>query len=310
VNYFVGIDVGGTNIKFGAMSKNGKILVKRAVPIYEEDKTQEGTVKKIFYIVQFIKKIMGKNRCEGIGIGVPGFIDFNNGKITVSPNFPLWKDFPIISILKKNFREKINVDNDANAFAIGEGWMGSASGMKSFLGITLGTGVGGGIVLDGKIWRGEDGSAGEFGHITVEENGPPCNCGSKGCVEAYVSSYGLRRIAERIYGDKFSAIFKDDIPRELFNLAKNRDERAKRVFFEAGRKLGIGIATVGNLLNIEGVVIGGGIGRAFNFLLPGIKEELNIRLQPLPRKRLKILKSKLFERANLLGSVYPLIIED
>jgi glucokinase len=307
MNYFIGIDIGGTNIKFGAVSKNGKIIVEKSISIYDEDKTREGTVRKIFDIVHIVKKIMNKNRCEGIGIGVPGFIDFNNGKITVSPNFPHWKNFPLPRILKENFGEKISVDNDANAFAIGEGWMGSASGMKSFLGITLGTGVGGGIILDGKIWRGEDGSAGEFGHITVEENGPPCNCGSRGCVESYVSSYGLKRIAERIYGDEFNRIFKDDLPKELFSLARSGDERAKSVFFEAGRKLGIGIATVGNLLNIEGVIIGGGIGKAFRFLLPGIKEELKIRLQPLPRKRLKILKSKLFEKANILGAVYPLI---
>jgi len=307
MTYFIGIDIGGTNIKFGAVSKNGKILIKKSTPLREEDKTQEGTVKKLFEVVFHIKEAMGKNKCGGIGVGAPGFIDFKNEKITVSPNFPHWKDFPLPRILKENFEERINVDNDANTFAIGEGWKGSASGMKSFLGITLGTGVGGGIVLDGKIWRGEDGSAGEFGHITVEENGPPCNCGSRGCVEAYVSSYGLRRIAEMIYGDRFSAIFKDDVPKELFEFARNGDEKAKNVFFEAGRKLGIGIATVGNLLNIEGVIIGGGIGKAFRFLLPGIKEELKIRLQPLPRKRLKVLKSKLFENANLLGAVYPFI---
>ncbi len=306
-NYYIGIDVGGTNIKFGAITENGKIIFKKSVPIYEGEKTQEGSVKKIFEIVNYVKKNMGKNKCVGIGIGVPGFIDFNNGKITVSPNFPHWKNFPLISILKKNLKERINVDNDANAFTIGEGWMGSASRMRSFLGITLGTGVGGGIVIDGKIWRGVDGSAGEFGHITVEENGPPCNCGSRGCVESYVSSYGLKRIAERIYGQEFNRIFKDDLPRELFDRAKKGDERSKMVFLEAGRKLGIGIATVGNLLNIEGVIIGGGIGRAFGFLLPGIKEELVKRLQPLPRKRLKVLKSKLFEKANLLGAVYPLI---
>jgi glucokinase len=307
VVYFIGIDIGGTNIKFGAVSKDGEILIKKSLLLCEEDKTQKGIVRKISEIVSHIKNAMGKNRCGGIGIGAPGFIDFKNEKITVSPNFPHWKNFPLPRFLRENFKEKINVDNDANTFAIGEGWRGSASGMRSFLGITLGTGVGGGIVLDGKIWRGEDGSAGEFGHITVEENGPPCSCGSRGCVEAYVSSYGLKRIAERIFGNEFNLIFKDDIPRELFNLALNGDERARYVFWEAGRKLGVGIATVGNLLNIEGVIIGGGIGRAFRFLLPGIKEELKIRLQPLPRKRLKVIKSKLFERANILGAVYPLI---
>lgn len=308
MSYFIGIDIGGINIKFGAISKKGRILVQRSAKIYEEDKTEKGTVEKIIEVVKGVKKIMGKEECAGIGMGVPGFIDFINRRITVSPNFPKWKNFPLIDILKENFSERISVDNDANAFTLGEKWLGSASKMKSFLGITLGTGVGGGVVLDGKIWRGADGSAGEFGHITVEENGPPCSCGSRGCVESYVSSYGLKRIAQRIYGDEFEKIFRDDLPKELFKFAKNGDKRAKNVFFEAGRKLGIGISTVGNLLNIEGVIIGGGIGRAFEFLLPGIKEELNVRLQPLPRKRLKVLKSKLFEKANLLGAVYPFIV--
>lgn len=307
MRYLIGIDIGGTNIKFGAVSPEGEILLERSCPISEKDKTQNGTISKLVEIVNETKRMM-KGKCAGIGVGVPGFIDFKNEKITVSPNFPMWRNFPLPKILREVFSEKTSVDNDANAFAVGEGWRGSARNMKSFIGITLGTGVGGGVVLEGKIWRGEDGSAGEFGHITVDEDGPPCNCGSRGCVESYVSSYGLKRIAEKVYGESNPLIrCREDLPLKLHELAKKGDEKAKRVFFEAGKKLGIGIAIVGNLLNIEGVIVGGGIGRALHFLIPGIKEELNFRLQPLPRKRLKILKSALFERANIIGAVYPLL---
>lgn len=301
---YVGIDVGGTNIKAGIVTRGGMIIHRVIHKIRSDERTEEGIVFTIKRIVEEVEYKVGL-RCQGVGIGLPGFIDMARGIVTVSPNYPEWKNFPAKDMLKSALKRTIVLDNDANLFAVGEGWVGAGKRMKSFMGITLGTGVGAGIVLNHEVWHGADGSAGEFGHITVDPDGPLCRCGNKGCIESFVSSYGILRTAEQIYGKKFE-MDEAEVPKFIHQQALKGDKRAERTFELCGRMLGIGIATVANLLNLEGVIIGGGIGKAFRFLVKGIRKEM-LRAKPLPRNRLKILRSKLFEKANILGGAYQVI---
>lgn len=294
----ISVDIGGTNIKLGVIDSHGKVSDFRRVVIEEKDKTEKGIVR---VLTNLLIPWITKKDITKIGVSVPGFIDFELDLIVRSPNFPEWHNFPLRKVLEDIFNRQVLIENDANAFAIGEGWRGAGRGMNNFVGITLGTGVGGGIILDGKIWHGKRGAAGEIGHITVEPTGLKCNCGNQGCLEMYASASAVAREGTELLKKMGLNVSKNAKAREIFKLARKGNKKAIKIFNRVGYYLGIAIADMANVLNIDGVVIGGGMSNAWRFIEPAIKKEIAYRANPLSRKSLKILKSKLGDYSALFG---------
>jgi glucokinase len=220
----------------------------------------------------------------GIGIGVPGIIDMQTGLLRESPNLPGWANYPVRAEIERRLKTMVILENDANVAALGEQWLGAAKDYSDMAILTLGTGVGGGLVLGGAIWRGKNGMGGEFGHTTVEPDGQLCGCGNRGCLEAYASATAVVRMArEAIAKNGASALSRaassdpEFSAKSIYNLAIQGDEDARRIFRCVGRSLGIVLSTLVNSLNLPIYVIGGGVAGAWEAFSPAIFAELRRR---------------------------------
>jgi len=220
----------------------------------------------------------------GIGIGVPGIIDAQTGLVRESPNLPGFVDYPAGALIEQRLKTVVILENDANVAALGEKWLGAAKDYSDVAMLTLGTGVGGGLVMGGVIWRGANGMAGEFGHTTVEPEGYPCGCGNRGCLEQYASATAVVRLArEAIASNGASALARaahsdpEFSAKSIYNLAIQGDEDARRIFRYVGRCLGIVLSAMVNSLNLPIYVIGGGVSSAWEAFSPSIFEELRRR---------------------------------
>jgi glucokinase len=216
------------------------------------------------------------------------------GVVKLSPNIPCWKDYPARERLERVLGVRVRLDNDANCAAVAEGWIGAGRGTPSFLLLTLGTGVGGGVMLDGRIWRGESGRGGEVGHVVVEPDGSPCGCGSRGCLETVASSQGILRMASEA---GLSAGVE-----ELAILARSGDVRAASLFSRAGSALGIAIAGWLNTLDVHTIIIAGGVLPALDLIEPSIRAEVGERAYGLDRSALRILPASLGADAGIVGA--------
>ncbi len=306
--YAVGVDLGGTNVKIGIVSKKGKIIKKTSLESFAED----GPDKVISQIEKGVKGILAKNKLkiQGIGIGSPGTVSTKRGTVENPPNFPGWEKVNLGKILEKKFKMHIHVENDANAAAIGEMIFGAGKKIESFIMVTLGTGVGGGIIFNKKLFRGEYGAAGEIGHMSIDYNGPKCNCGSFGCVEAYVGNhYLVKRIQNELINHKDSKIWElisNDLnqltPLKIQQAAEEGDDYAKLVVNNLGLYLGSGLASAGNALDIGTFIIGGGVSGFGKPLFDAAREAICARvLKPL-RKRIRVLPAKLKNDAGIKGA--------
>jgi glucokinase len=224
----------------------------------------------------------------GMGCGMPGIMDSEHGTIGHSPNFPEWKDVPFKKMLEKEFGAEVLLDNDANMAAVGEHRWGAARKWDDFIMITLGTGVGGGIIVDGSLVQGMSGYAGEVGHVTIERDGWPCGCGSHGCWEQYASSHFFKR--RGLGGHEAEA------------LAKKGNRAAKDMWNEFGRNVGIGIAGLINNFGITNFVIGGGLARAMPLFQRAMKAEVKARSYAQNYAKFKVVQSTLIDDAGILGS--------
>ena len=205
------------------------------------------------------------------------------------------------------------LENDANAYALGEFWMGSGKGAKSLVCLTLGTGVGGALILNGRIWHGRDDMGGEIGHMTIERNGLICNCGNHGCLESYVSATGIvKRTKLALKKRKNSSLSKKKnrlTSKLIFSEAKKGDPLCRDIVSETGKYLGIGLANLVNVINPEMIIIGGGVIQSGKVLLKTAKQELKKRAFSRGVEHLKILPSKLGSEAGMIGSIYPFFHE-
>jgi glucokinase len=271
----LGIDIGGTTIKAGLVSSSGKIISKLNIPT---GTGFDNILKNICSVINHFNK-----KYNAIGIGIPGVVD--KGVVKYSPNLP-FKNFYIKKILEKKFNKPVFVDNDANCFVLGEALYGAGKGNYCVVGLTLGTGIGGGIVINKKIFHGK-GGASEPGHITINFNGPLSRCGNKGCLETYVSKRGIIKESKNID------------PRELFILARKGNKKAVKIWNKIGFYLGLGITNIANVLDPNIVVIGGNIANAWLFFSPSMKETIK---KHAFIKGTKVVKSKLGENAAILGA--------
>jgi glucokinase len=243
-------------------------------------------------------------RVRGLGIGAPGLIG-PDGMVRVSPNMAPLDGFPLAATMQTALDVPVRVVNDANAIAVGEASWGAGRDFNSFLMVTLGTGVGGGLILDRKLWEGADGAAGEVGHVTVRPDGRPCGCGSRGCLEPYASGPGLvlsYREKVREHDDHMPA---EDLPEsgeQVAAAARRGDPFARQAFELAGRCLGQVMAAVANLLNLDGVVVGGGASANLELMMPAIRSEIDRRAFAVPGQRLQVVRALLDDRAGILGA--------
>jgi glucokinase len=283
-NFAIGVDLGGTNLRIAAVDEQGRLMEKVTLGT----KTVLGRDHVLNDMCEAIRhasdKYKGSGELLGVGIGVPGIIDMQTGMMRESPNLPGWADYPVRNEIEKRLGAPVILENDANVAALGEKWLGAGRHVGDMAMLTLGTGVGGGLVLGGKIWHGMTGMAGEFGHMTVDPEGQLCGCGNHGCLEQYASATAIMRMAREMIatGDapglaKAASADLEFSAREIYNLAIQGDEQARRIFRRVGRALGIALATMVNGLNLEMYVIGGGVCSAWEAFSPTIFEELRQR---------------------------------
>jgi len=307
------VDLGGTNVRVAAVDLEGRIL--QGISFATE--ASQGRDKLTGNILSKIREVLaGFPRDEfeviGGGFGIPGAILLEKGIVAQSPNLPGWKDYDVRSRLWDGLGMPIFIENDANAFTLGEGWLGSARGVRDFCCLTLGTGVGGGIVLNGDIWHGVEGKAGEIGHMVIEVDGPLCQCGSSGCLETFASGSAIRREAiEAIErngetdlvqrcGGQIEAV----TSRMVYESAMDGDGLSREIFQRMGRYLGVGLANLVNLLNVKLMVIGGQVSEAWDLFIDPARREMEKRALGSMGKGVKVEKARCGNDAGILGAAY------
>ena len=306
--YAIGVDLGGTSIKLGIVTSTGRILKKISI----RTEAEKGPKKVIDKIMAGINQLTASSdyKISGIGIGCPGVVTPGKGIVEDPPNFPGWKKVNIAKVITQRFNKRVYVDNDANAAAIGELTFGSGKKYKSFIMITLGTGVGGGIVIDKKIYHGDFGAAGEIGHISIDYKGPKCNCGSYGCIEAYAGNHYLRnRVRHQLKKHPESKLWKiigNDLskvsPRNIQFAAEKGDKFSKSVIDELGMHLGFAFASLCNVLDVSVFIIGGGIAGFGKPLFDSVRRTISVRVMTPIRPRVRILPAKLKNDAGIKGA--------
>ncbi|MCA9728144.1 MAG: ROK family protein [Candidatus Eisenbacteria bacterium] len=251
----IGFDIGGTYVKSGHLSGDGATIL-------DQDRWPTPQTPRAL-IDEVLTRAGGWDPAAAIGIACAGTIDTGRGVVVRSPNLPGWSDVPLADRFRERTGRSVVVLNDANAFLVAEATLGAARGARHAVGLTIGTGVGGGILCDGELWSGAHGFAGEFGHSVVQMDGPECACGARGCLEALVGTYA---IMTRYRAHAASATARD--PEELAGRARAGDDLARRLFEETGRFLGLGLRSAAHLLDPELFVIGGGLIGAADLFLP------------------------------------------
>lgn len=294
----IGVDVGGTNIKLGLVSSSGRIIAKTNLVtktyIHHPRHLIDALVAAIRALIQENGKTI--KDIAGIGIGLPGLIDVSQGNVIFMPNIPGWKNIPLRRIIQTQLKLPVFIDNDVNLVALGEWKLGAGKRYKNLVCITLGTGVGGGLVLNGELYRGEGFVAGEIGHIPLNERGPGCNCGGIGCFERYVGNHILMAKAAKMFNKKNIRI------EDVFDLANRGDVRAVRFWRETATHIGNALIGVINLLNPRLIVIGGGVANNYKFLEKTIQKVIRRRAMKIQRDMVRIVRARLGDEAGILGA--------
>ncbi len=283
-DFSIGVDLGGTNLRIAAISTDGQLLEKITLGVKVALGRDHVIGEMCDAIHRLTEQYRGSGRFVGAGIGVPGIIDMETGMMRKSANLPGWSDYPVRDEIERRLGARVFLDNDAKVAALGEKWLGAGRGVDNMAMITLGTGIGGAIILNGKIFYGMNGMAGEFGHVTVEPDGVPCGCGNHGCAERYASATAVVRMArEAIASGKRPAWPRLPTPTPSsapvrFTISRFRETRsAQRIFHRFGEVLGILLAGLINVLNLDMFVIGGGVVSAWDAFAPQMFAELRER---------------------------------
>jgi glucokinase len=308
--YVIGIDVGGTNTVAGIVDKRGRIIVSGSIKTATHSEVEDYLDELTALLEELIDKTTTKDQIKGIGAGTPNG-NYFSGSIEFAPNLP-WKGvIPFAQMLKDRVGIPVTLTNDANAAAIGEMTYGAARGMKDFIVITLGTGVGSGIVINGKLVYGHDGFAGELGHVIMRrDNGRLCGCGRKGCLEAYASATGMARTAREYLEQqpnvqtKLREIPAEDITsKHVFDAAMAGDEMAKEIFKFTGEILGEAFADFVAFSRPEAIILFGGLSKAGDLIMNPIRESMERNLLTIFKGKIKLMFSSLKESdAAVLGA--------
>lgn len=296
--YSIGVDLGGTNLRAAAISSEGVILDRVSVAV-NFHAGPESVVKHIADVIKDLRTRVGRSGLRGVGIGVPGFIDIEAGVVLRAANLPGFEGLSVRDEIQKCLGTPIILENDANAAALGEMWIGAGKNVRDLVLITLGTGIGGGIIVDGKVLHGFLGMAGEIGHMTVYPDGNPCGCGNCGCLEKHASATAITAIARMMHFGKQEMTSAD-----VYALALAGNDRAKLVFESVGRALGIAIANLINLFNFPLYLLSGGPLPAWDIFAPSMFAEIRRRSFTFARTGTRVEKAALGADAGLFGAAY------
>ena len=298
----IGIDIGGTNLRLALVLSSGEILEQRRTA----SGIEQGRDSFCSHLLASIEDLRGSAAGRGItvhaiGAGVPGLID-RTGLIRSSVNMRPLEGLNLGAFLEERTGLPAACGNDANTIALGEQRFGAGRGLASFLVVTIGTGLGSGLILDGRLWTGAGGFAAEFGHVTVHPEGPPCPCGNRGCLEQYCSAGAVVRSARELIPEDLLAATATDLSAEAVALLARQGVPGARTAFERlGQWLGVALGSLSNTLNLQAVIVGGGVAASFDLLLPALRAELSQRCFPSIYDGLAILKTDLGDDAGLLG---------
>jgi glucokinase len=315
--YIVGVDLGGTNIVAGAMPLDGS----REIGMQTRPTLADGGASSVVErIAAMIEEVIAQTITEtgaqrsdflGVGIGSPGPLDRENGIVIITPNLG-WKNFPLRDEISKRVHLDATLDNDANCATIGEFWCGAAVGGRNVIGMTLGTGIGGGIILEGKLYHGASDSAGEIGHTTIDSTGRRCKCGNYGCLEAYASGPAIaERAREALRGDESESILVSMVggdPKKItaqivYEASKRGDIVAREVVRETARFLGAGVSNLLNIFNPDVVVMAGGVTQAGDELFKPLRAEVKRRAFKPAVQACRIVPGALPLSAGVVGAI-------
>jgi len=308
-----GVDIGATSVDLGIADFTGKLLVRYSEPA----SVRNGPIKILGQACSLLEKMLKENnlsseKLNGIGIGVPGPVDFSAGTLVSPPIMPGWDRYPIIQTVQQWFPSaNVVVDNDVNVMALGEIYQGAGKGVDNLIFVKIGTGIGAGIICEGKIYRGSSGCAGDIGHIGVNKSGPLCHCGNKGCLEAVTAGpaiaersligakEGKSPILLRLYEKNGNTLRAEDVG----DAAREGDALAVEVIRESGQFIGDVLAGLVNFYNPRVIVIGGGVSNLGNLLLSSIRQTVLKRSTPLATRNLHIVFSEIGPDAGVIGAV-------
>ncbi len=296
--YVVGVDVGGTNIKLGLVHPRGKVIARN---YFATSPFASSKIRLINALADAVAAIitragLTKKDIAGIGVGLPGLIDHAAGIVRFLPNIPGWRNVRLRAILAQKTGLPVVVDNDVKLITLAEWKFGAGKGAANMMCITLGTGVGAGLILNNTLYRGEGNAAGELGHMPLNELGPACNCGGWGCFETYVGNRRLTTHANRIMDAKNMTL------ERMYALAKAGNRKALRFWHETAEHLGNGLTGAVNLLNPRLIVIGGGVSNNHQFLFPTIKAVIRKRAMATQAAMVHITRAQLGDDAGIIGA--------
>jgi glucokinase len=296
--FIIAIDLGGTNLKCALLDNSFKIRAKSSFSTKSfDDKYRliQGITDSVdsFILSQKLKRSV----ILGVGIGVPGPVDTLKGIVHFLPNIPGWKEVRLKKILEEKTKLPVFIDNDAKLMTLAEHKAGAARNCRNALCLTLGTGVGGGLIINDLLYRGADNAAGEIGHFPVNERGPLCGCGARGCLEAYVGNHKIIKDARKLFGPKITL-------ERISALARGNNPKAINFWSRVGERLGWVLSGMVNLLNLDAIVIGGGVSYAGKVLFENVRRTILLRAMRLPARRVKVIKAKLGGDAGIIGAGY------
>lgn len=307
----IGVDLGGTNLRAALVNTEGEIITRATCPT-DAQKGPEWVIKNI---IELVNTLLGERtneteKIEGIGIGAPGPLNPVTGIVIKAPNLPGWENVHLRDKVAEAVQIPVRIENDANVAAYGEYWKGAGQNSKVMICLTLGTGVGGGVIIDGKIFRGSRFLGAELGHTTIKYDGLRCSCGSIGCLEAYVSATGIVARTKMAISSGTKTILTDMINNDMSKLtaelvyraAISKDTLAQNIMEETGWLLGIGISSLANIFNPDVVVIGGGVSKAGDMILAPAREVVRKRAMPGIAEQVQILPAVLGEDAGCIGA--------
>lgn len=314
-NYFIGIDLGGTNIKAALVNINtGEITGTTSIPTHARE-GNDAVIAQMGVLIERVIKAsgIGKTKVGGVGVGVPGVIDMDKGRTLFLPNLPgQWRNVPLAEKLSGHAKLPVRIINDARAMTLGEWQFGAGKGVDTVACYTLGTGIGGGLIINGRLHLGIGGAAGELGHVIVDLYGPKCGCGSNGCMEAFASgpaiaAMGMKavvqglttRIAELCAGD-----LNRITPELVCQAAIEGDIIAKDIYEQAGRYIGVGVASIVTVINPRRVIFGGGVAAAGEIILDPIRRTVQARVCLADLKAIQIVLAELGNNAGLIGAAF------
>ena len=314
----VGVDLGGSKIRVILSDPRGNILALE----HRDTRARQGPEAVIGRLTQSMRRVLASGatfpaEILGIGIGAPGACEVETGIITASPNLPRWRNVPLRDVIQREFGVPTYLDNDATVAALGEHRFGAGVGVENFIHVTLGTGIGGGVIIGGRVYRGACGAAGEIGHMTIDVNGPRCNCGNIGCWETFASGTAVAREAvARIKAGAESVILElagGDLKKvsaeTVFLAAQKGDGLGRELIQRTGYYLGVGLVNLVNIFNPQLILIGGGLSQMGELLLAPAREVVRERAFELAARAVRIEMARLGADAGVLGAV-ALVLEE